>query len=186
MKIRIASLLLACTALLSAVASQFAQAQMMSNSTPMQGSMQGGMNNGMNNDLPSMQQRMIDLTMNPPVKAPTVTVKPLLLASATSVSLHGIISANQAPTKYWIACGTSKKSLIAASNKADVPSGTVSVTATLNGLKPKTTYYFQIYASNSEGTTASMIQKITTGEAETATAIQTPANAPAVTASMAK
>lgn len=110
--------------------------------------------------------------------APSVTAKAVASPSASEVTLKEIVSANNAPTKCWLVYGTSKKSLTTTLAKSDALVGTTAVTAKVTGLKPKTTYYFRLYASNAEGTTSSSIQSVTTSDAETASVkVQSPATA---------
>ncbi|MGD0800287.1 MAG: hypothetical protein ABR906_03115 [Terracidiphilus sp.] len=101
----------------------------------------------------------------PAVSAPSVATMAASSTSASEATLKEIVSANNTPTKYWFTFGTSKKSLTSATAKAAALPGTSAVTAKVKGLKPKTTYYFQFYASNAEGTTSAGIQSVTTGEA---------------------
>jgi hypothetical protein len=97
-------------------------------------------------------------------KAPLVIAEAVPSASAIAVTLKEIVLPNDSPTRYWIAFGTSEKSLRRVSDKSGPLTGTTAVTTTVKGLRPKTTYYFQFYASNAGGTTAGAILSAKTGE----------------------
>ena len=116
---------------------------------------------------------------NTVASAPSVTAKAVTRPSALVVTLKQIVSANNATTQYWLACGTSKKSLTALTAKTGALEGTTAVTATLSGLKPKTTYYFRLYASNAAGTTAGKVLSVTTDEVEETASATVQRRAPA-------
>ena len=97
--------------------------------------------------------------------APLVVATSVLHPSASVVTVQGIVSANNSPTQFWLACGTSTNSLPLATPKASMRLGTYQVSSTVTGLHPNTTYYFRLYASNVAGITASSIQSVTTGDA---------------------
>ncbi|MGA2349793.1 MAG: fibronectin type III domain-containing protein [Terracidiphilus sp.] len=120
----------------------------------------------------------------PAASAPAVAAMTASSNSASEATLKEIVRANNSPTRYWFTFGTSKKSLSSATAKAVARPGTSAVTAKVKGLKPKTTYYFQFYASNAEGTTSAGIQSVTTGEAVPTVAQSSPSAAPNLTASL--
>jgi hypothetical protein len=97
-------------------------------------------------------------------KAPSVLAEAVPRASAMAVTLKEIVLANDSPTRYWIAYGTSEKSLRPLSSQSRPLTGSTAVTTTVKGLRPKTTYYFRFYASNAGGTTAGAILCAKTGE----------------------
>jgi len=96
--------------------------------------------------------------------APTVTTKAASSLSSSGATLNGTVVANNATTQYWFAWGTSKTSLTNNTPQTGAITGATStaVTASLTGLKTKTTYYFQAVASNGVGTTNGTVLSFTT------------------------
>jgi hypothetical protein len=96
--------------------------------------------------------------------APAVTSKAETAITATGATLNGSLTANNATTQYWFAWGTSKTTLTSATAKTGALTGTAStaVSAKLTGLKSKSTYYFQVVASNVVGTTSGMVMSFAT------------------------
>ena len=95
--------------------------------------------------------------------APTVTTKAATAVSTPNATLNGTVTANSEPTQYWFAYGTSKASLTATTAQQGPLTGTTAtpVSATLSGLKSKTTYYFQLVAANLAGKTSSTVLSFT-------------------------
>ncbi len=96
--------------------------------------------------------------------APSVTTEAATRLSTSGATLNGTVTANNATTQYWFAFGTSSTSLTSATTKTGGLTGTSarSVSARLTGLKTKTTYYFQVVASNAVGTTSGTVLSFTT------------------------
>jgi hypothetical protein len=96
--------------------------------------------------------------------APGVATDSATGITASGAVLNGAVTAHYAATKYWFAYGTSKTSLTSTSPKTGAIEGATrtAVTATLTGLEPKTTYYFQAVASNDAGTTAGAVLSFAT------------------------
>jgi hypothetical protein len=108
---------------------------------------------------------------NSTVSAPSISIKGMIHPNTTAVTLIGTVSANNAATLFWLACGTSSQSMNTATPKGTPILGTSTVTSTVTGLKPNTTYYFQFFAANAAGTSASGIQSFTTGDSEVRAAL---------------
>lgn len=103
--------------------------------------------------------------------APSIVLDGMIHPNTSTVALKGTVSAHNAPTQYWLVCGTSPQSMKTATPMASPVLGSSTVTSTVTGLKPNTTYYFQLFASNAAGTTASSIQSFTTGNSEVRAAL---------------
>jgi len=87
--------------------------------------------------------------------APTVTTVAASAIATPRATLNGKVTANNATTQYWFAYGTSSNALNNSTAKSGSLTGTAAtaVSATLTSLKAKTTYYFQVVASNAVATT---------------------------------
>jgi hypothetical protein len=96
--------------------------------------------------------------------APTVTTSAATSLSTSGATLNGTVTANNATTQYWFAYGTNKTALTSITTKTGALTGTTAtpVTASLTGLKTKTTYYFQVVASNAAGTASGTVLSFTT------------------------
>jgi len=96
--------------------------------------------------------------------APTAATKSATGMTSSSATLNGTVTANNATTQYWFAYGTSKTSLSSNTAKTGGLTGSTvtPVSATISGLKTKTTYYFQVVASNAVGTTPGAVLSFTT------------------------
>ncbi|MHB1569237.1 MAG: hypothetical protein ACYC0H_08535, partial [Solirubrobacteraceae bacterium] len=111
------------------------------------------------------------------VGAPTVSVNPPTgPVASTSVTLTGTVNPNDdAVTACQFAWGTSATSPTATTSCSpdQIGSGTspVSVSGTLTGLTPGTTYYFDLTATNSHGTSTSGVGEtfVTSGGAQPST-----------------
>jgi len=96
--------------------------------------------------------------------APAVTTKAATSLSSSGATLNGTVTADNATTQYWFVYGTSKTSLTGITSKTGALTGTTvtAVSTTISGLKTKTTYYFQVVASNAVGTASGTTLSFTT------------------------
>jgi hypothetical protein len=96
--------------------------------------------------------------------APQATTRSATDVASTSALLNGTIIANNATTQYQFAYGTTSAALTTKTPKTGALNGTgaTAVSAKIIGLKPKTTYYYQLVSSNSVGTTSGAIKSFTT------------------------
>jgi sugar lactone lactonase YvrE len=107
------------------------------------------------------------VNVNPSVvaTAPAAATSAASAITATTATLAGTVNPNGADTHYWFLFSASP-TLTGASQTAstDLGSTTASdtVTANITGLSPSTTYYFQVVAQNSVGTTSGTIFSFTT------------------------
>ncbi len=91
---------------------------------------------------------------------------------ATDATLAGSVTPGGLDTTYHFVYGTSATTLSGATPVLDAGSattGSVPVSVPLNGLKPGTTYYFALVASNASGSTTGSPQAFTTGALALAT-----------------
>lgn len=97
-------------------------------------------------------------------KAPAEATRAATGLTASGAVLNGSVKANDATTKYWFAYGPSTTSLTGTTPRVGALTGTTTtaVSATLTGLESKTTYYFQVLASNAAGTTKGTVLTFTT------------------------
>ncbi len=97
--------------------------------------------------------------------SPTVSVSAVTAISGTAATLHGSVNPNGLATTYQFDYGTTTalggKS---PATVANVGSGSAAVaeSAKLSGLSPATTYYYELIASNSAGTTTSPLETFKT------------------------
>jgi len=86
---------------------------------------------------------------------------------STTATLSGSVNPGTLDTSEHFQYGTSAAKLDSSTSKFDVGSGSgsVSVTATLHSLKPDTTYWFRLVASNSSGTSYGVEETFTTSAA---------------------
>jgi hypothetical protein len=96
--------------------------------------------------------------------APTATTTAATGISTPNAILNGTVNPNNAARQYWFAYGTNKTALTTTTTKTSGLTGATatSVRTTISGLKTKTTYYFQVVASNAVGTTAGTVLSFTT------------------------
>ncbi len=97
--------------------------------------------------------------------SPTVSVGSVTAISSTAATLHGTVNPNGLATTYQFEYGTSTSlGLKIPATVANVGSGTsgVAETAKLTGLSPATTYYYELVASNSAGTSTSPVETFKT------------------------
>jgi phosphodiesterase/alkaline phosphatase D-like protein len=91
--------------------------------------------------------------------------------NTSTITFRATVNANNAPTQYWLVCGSNPQSMNTATPKGSPLLGSATVTSTVTGLKPNTTYYFRFIASNAFGTTVSTMQSFTTGGNEVQAAL---------------
>lgn len=103
--------------------------------------------------------------------APSIVLNSVIHLNPSTVALQETVSASNAPAQYWLVCGTSPQSMKAATPKGISLVESSTVTSTVTGLKPNTTYYFQLFASNASGSAVSSIQSFTTGSYEVRAAL---------------
>jgi hypothetical protein len=105
------------------------------------------------------------LTVTPATVTPSVTTASASAITASSATLNGQVTPNGSDTHAWFLYGTSS-TLSGASQTAsqDLGAGSASVNASAAApsLSANTTYYFQLVAENSAGTTAGNIQSFVT------------------------
>ncbi len=96
--------------------------------------------------------------------APKVTTAAASNVNTPSATLNGIVTANNAAAQYWFTYGTSRTALTSITAKTGGLTGSTAtpVSATIAGLKTKTTYYFEVVASNAVGTTSGTVLNFTT------------------------
>ena len=102
------------------------------------------------------------LTLPP---APTLTLGQTGAVEASTATVQGTINPQgnkNWPTVYEVRYGTSTSYTASIHGDAGSASGPVAVTATLENLRPNTTYHYQLTASNAAGTTVSPDQTLTT------------------------
>ena len=111
--------------------------------------------------------------------APAATTGVASAIAANSATLAGTVNPNGADTEAWFLWGTSS-TLSGASQTAMQDLGSTTgvdpATASINGLTPSTTYYFQAVAKNSVGTTEGAIGSFTTTPAPYFTVTGSPVN----------
>ncbi len=85
---------------------------------------------------------------------PGVTTEPATEISKGSAELNGKLNSNEESTNYWFAYGTAENKLNQTTSPVSFPPGALGslVSSLVYNLKPNTTYYFQLIASNSLGT----------------------------------
>jgi len=97
--------------------------------------------------------------------APTATTGSASSVTSSTATLAGTANPNDADTHVWFLYGASS-TLSGATQTAsqDIGSGTATtaVSANLSGLSPSTTYYYEVVAQNSTGTTDGTIGSFTT------------------------
>jgi YD repeat-containing protein len=96
--------------------------------------------------------------------APTVTDESVAAYWTDFAQVSANIDPNGETTQYWVAYGTSATALTSATAKTGGLAGGADIyeTVTVNGLTTKTTYYYQVVASNSLGTAKGPVQSFTT------------------------
>ena len=96
-----------------------------------------------------------DLTFTTPAVAPTATTSAASAVGGTSATLNGTVNANNASTTVTFEYGltTSYGTSVSATPGTVTGAGDTSVSASLSGLAPNTTYHFRVVGVNSAGTT---------------------------------
>jgi hypothetical protein len=110
-------------------------------------------------------------------KAPTVTTNSASSISGSSVTLNGTVNPNGIDTKIWFQYSTSSTMTnSAATAQQDIGSGSssVAVATSLTGLSANTTYYYQVWASNSGGSAQGTIGSFTTVQAPAVSTLSVP------------
>ena len=107
----------------------------------------------------------VDVTSSPTATAPAASTGAATNVAATSAVLAAIVNPNGADTHTWFLYGTSSN-LSGASQTQSQDIGATpaadTVSANLSGLTSDTTYYYQVVAQNSIGTTSGSIFSFTT------------------------
>jgi len=106
----------------------------------------------------------LTITSSGTTAAPTATTRAASNVNRSSATLMGTVTANNATTQYWFAYGTRSTSLTSTTTATGALTGTSakSVNATITGLRARTTYYFQVFASNAVGSTSGAVLSFTT------------------------
>jgi len=116
-------------------------------------------------DYYSFYWQTLDIKYGAPALAPTVTTGSAISITSGSATLNGTVNPNGKKTTYYFEYGTTTSyGLTSGTNWAGAGSGTsdVSVSATITGLSPNTTYHYRIVATNSAGTSYGSDQTLTT------------------------
>ena len=109
---------------------------------------------------------------------PSVSTTTATAITNAAAQLNGTVNAHGAGTAYVFEYGTSTAfGTVAPVLSGNAGSGTASlpVSTSLSGLQPRTTYYYRLVATNSQGTTTGAVQSFTTTGAATAPAVSTAA-----------
>ena len=103
-------------------------------------------------------------TTSATVPVPTVSTGSATQVASTSATLNGTANPNGASTNVLFLYGTSSTSLSQHTLVQNIGSGgtAVNVSASITGLNPSTTYYYQIYATNSAGPARGATSSFTT------------------------
>jgi subtilase family serine protease len=100
-------------------------------------------------------------------QAPAVTALPASAITQGGAALAGTVNPNSLDTHYWFSYGTSStlsSSLQTSSVDAGSGSGPAPASSAITGLASHTSYYFQLHASNSAGTTNGAILSFITSQ----------------------
>ena len=108
----------------------------------------------------------ITITEESDITAPSATTWEAVDVKSTSAILTGAVNPNGALTQFAFWWGTSSSSLDNHSDIENIEAGTsaLSVQYSLTRLSPKTTYYYQIVATNQAGETRAPMKSFTTKE----------------------
>jgi hypothetical protein len=111
----------------------------------------------------STSTRQVSVTGGGPV-APGAETDAATLVDGQHATLNGQVNPQGQPVSYWFAYGTSAGSLAQTTPSTPGPGGQspVSVSATLSGLAPSTTYYYELVVSAGTGTYTGSVQRFTT------------------------
>jgi hypothetical protein len=102
---------------------------------------------------------------SPPTSSPTVTAGSTTGIGQTYAKVHGTVNANGLATTYQFEYGpTNALGKVVPVTAGSVGSGTTAVNETnrIGGLSPDTTYYWELVATNSDGTSTTPIQSFKT------------------------
>ena len=113
----------------------------------------------------SLSSAKYSFQVNAAIVAPTVTTGAASFVTSNSATLGGTVNPNGAATQFWFLYATN--SSLSGATKTGVQSlgsGTSAsaISANIAGLAAGTTYYYQLQASNSAGTSSGGIQSLTT------------------------
>lgn len=114
-------------------------------------------------DGPGGTTAQISSTVNLSAGAPTVTTQGASGVTDDGATVHGTLNPDGGDTAYHFEYGPSTK-YGSSTTPVDVGSGTsaVAVSPSLSGLKPGTTYHYQLVATDTQGTTKGTDQTFTT------------------------
>ena len=118
---------------------------------------------------PTKEVKLLDVigyTLVGSAQTPTATTSSSSSITSTTATVGGSANPNGADTHVWFEYSTNSSMIGSISTaQQDIGSGggSVGVSANLSGLAASTTYYFQIFASNSVGTNSGAILSFTTG-----------------------
>jgi hypothetical protein len=105
------------------------------------------------------------------VEAPYALAVPATAVATPSATLHGLISTNGMSGSYYFQYGTSSTALTLSTAKVAINAGPLGgiasfvptpVSASVTGLKTKTTYYYQVVVATPAGTTSGQVLSFTT------------------------
>jgi phosphodiesterase/alkaline phosphatase D-like protein len=99
-----------------------------------------------------------------PGGAPVVTTGAASGVTSTGAKIAGTVDSHGSPTGFAVEYGTTNSfGSISAVDNAGATNGAQSVSLTIGGLTPNTTYLYRLVATNANGTTAGTVGSVTTG-----------------------
>lgn len=110
-------------------------------------------------------ENTVNVTASSAAAAPAAATAAATGVAATAATLAGTVNPNGSDTHAWFLWGTSSTlsgATQTASQDLGATAGSDAVTATISGLSPSTTYYYQSVAQNSVGTASGAIFSFTT------------------------
>jgi len=96
-------------------------------------------------------------------QAPIVTVDPAIQVSGTSAVITGTVNPSGLPTLWQVLYGTNTAYAYSVFGTLPAQSTPIAITTNLYGLNPRTTYHYQLVATNSAGQANSPDLSFTTG-----------------------